>query len=430
MTRPDARPRQIVVPADRDLSIDAARIGSLLLVVLIHLLMIGASVGTSGVQLSRPLEAQPWFAAATWVGQIMPLFFLLGGFTGLRSWRSSRARGATAMAFVRGRVVRLARPALPFFAFWLVVLLAGRAAGIDAALLDAVASGAGTPIWFLAAFLLAQCVVPVFAALHARWRWQTLITLAVLAIGVDAIRLATGIEAIGWLNFAFVWWFVQQLGFVLLDGSTERLRAQPGGVWLLVAIAAAAYAALGASVAAGWDSADMLQNLNPPTISLVCLGIAQIALFEVLRPGLRSLMRLRPVQGVAYLIGARAMTVYLWHLPLIIAITGLGLLLPGGGPTPASPVWWATRPIVYVVVVAAVIALAVPLARFEQVPAGYASRKAGDVAVYIAALAAFGGAFWVTVDALGLVTAAAGTGALALAVVLVRGRRVTPPRSS
>lgn len=412
--------------ASRDLSIDAARILCLLLVVLIHLLMIGAEITPDGVELSRPLEAQPWFAAATWAGQIMPLFFILGGYTGIRSWRSATRRGERWWSYVRGRVLRLARPALPFFLFWLAVLLGGRAAGVDPALLDAVAAGAGTPLWFLAAFLLAQSSVPVFARLHERARWATLAALLGLAAATDAAAALTGVEAVRWLNFAFVWWFVQQLGFLLLDGSITRLRARRSGAVALLAIAAAGYLLLWPGVAAGWHSADMLHNLNPPTVSLALLGVAQLALFELLRPALRRCMDARPVRVVAFLVGSRAMSVYLWHLPVIIALTGLGLLLPGGGPAPASPLWWATRPLAYLLVVALVVLLAATLARFERVPEALAARSAGPAPTTVAAALTFAAAFWVTVSGLGLLTAAAGSGALLAAVLLSRGRARDP----
>lgn len=407
---------------DRDLSIDAARILSLLLVVLIHLLMIGARVTPEGVEMSRPLEAQRWFVPLTWVGQIMPLFFILGGYTGIRSWRSAVDRGDRWWDYVRGRVLRLARPALPFFALWFAVLAVGRMVGIDAELLDGVAVGAGSPLWFLAAFLLAQSLVPWFTRWHERSRWSALLVLFAAAVAVDAVAQYSGLPEFRWLNFAFVWLFVQQLGFFLLDGSLTRLHARRGGTLILLGIAAAAYLLLWAGVAAGWHSPDMLHNLNPPMVSLALLGVAQLALFEPVRPALRALMRVRPVQLVAFLVGSRAMSVYLWHLPVIIALTGVGLLIPGAAPDPASPAWWATRPVYYVAVLAIVLLLGGPLSRFERVPDALGSREALPAATAVAALLTFAAAFWVTVSGLGLATAAAGTLAVALAIILARGR--------
>lgn len=43
------------------------------------------------------------------------------------------------------------------------------------------------------------------------------------------------------------------------------------------------------------------------------------------------------------LIGSRLMTVYLWHLPMIMVLTGIALLLPFPMPAPGGAVWWWTR---------------------------------------------------------------------------------------
>ena len=72
-----------------------------------------------------PLENQPWFDAATWVGQVMPLFFVVGGFASITAWRSAAARGGTAAELVSTRLLRLAQPALPLFLFYLVAIAGG-----------------------------------------------------------------------------------------------------------------------------------------------------------------------------------------------------------------------------------------------------------------------------------------------------------------
>jgi peptidoglycan/LPS O-acetylase OafA/YrhL len=59
------------------------------------------------------------------------------------------------------------------------------------------------------------------------------------------------------------------------------------------------------------------------------------------------------------------MTIYLWHLPIIIAVAGFGLLLPIPVPEPASPALWATRPIALFVVLALTLLMSIPLARLR-----------------------------------------------------------------
>ncbi len=414
--------------ARRDLVVDLARVACVVLVVVIHLLMIGVGLDGSGaIVVSRPLEAQPWFDAATWVGQIMPLFFALGGFTAVTSWRSLAARGGTAVDFIRARTMRLATPALPLFAFFAIVLGAATVAGVDPALLETVAAGVGTPLWFLAAFLLAQCLVPVFTGLHDRAPRLTLATLAAAALLVDAARVATGVDEVGLLNLVFVWGFTQQLGLWYADGWFRR-RTPPQ----LVGLAAAAYLLIWPGVEAGWYSPDMLTNLNPPTVPLMLLGVAQLSLLSVLRAPLSSLMSTRAAQAVVFVVGSRAMTVYLWHLPVIVVVAGLSLLVPGAAPEPASPAWWISRPVTLLVVLALVWAVSLPLARFETiataVPDGFRRPSAG--AIVAAAVLAFVPPFAVMQWFLDLQLAVGGTALLAASVILDRARRSEQPGAS
>ena len=412
--------------AKRDLVVDLARAACVLLVVVIHLLMIGVGFGADGqIVASRPLEAQPWFAAATWVGQIMPLFFALGGFTALTAWQSLRRKGGDSIDFVRGRVLRLARPALPLFVFFAVALGVATAIGVDPALLDTVATGVGSPLWFLAAFLLAQSFAPVMLRFHSAAPARTMVVLFAGAVLVDAARIATGVVELGLANLVFVWFFVQQLGFWYADGWFRARRP-----WQLIALAALAFAAIGGLVGAGWYSADMLVNLNPPTVPLALLGIAQVALLTLFHRPLAALMRRRTMQRAVFLFGSRAMTIYLWHLPVIVAVAGLGLLLPFPVPEPASAAWWATRPIVFVIVLVVVLLLAMPLARFETastaIPAGM--RRPDATRTWIAALLTFLPAFAVMQWFLDLPIAVVGSAALAASVLLLRPTRV--PRAT
>ncbi len=191
----------------------------MLLVVLVHLLFVGVGRSPSGeLVISRPLEEQPWFPVATWVGQIMPLFFVVGGVVGIGAWRRARERGESAASFARGRLLRLARPAFPFALTVAILLGATTAIGLAPDLVAAVAIGVGAPLWFVGAYALCQALLPVMVGLHERAPRRTLAALAVGAVAVDLLRAATGVTQVGYLNLALVWLLVQQLGFGMADG--------------------------------------------------------------------------------------------------------------------------------------------------------------------------------------------------------------------
>ena len=374
----------------RDLTLDIARVFCVVLVVVIHLLMVGVGFGPDGLVVSRPLENQSWFAIATWFGQIMPLFFVVGGFASLTAWRSLQRRGGDAPDYVRNRVLRLAQPALPLFLFYVVVVGVANLIGIDPQLLDTVVAGAGFPLWFLASYTACQALVPFMAGLHARAPKLTMLGLLALVVIIDVARFTSGITELGLPNMVFVWVLAQQIGFWYADGW---FAARNG--WQLAGITLASYAVLAAvSLPDGWYSNDMLANLNPPTLPLVCLALAQACILRALKPWLAKLMNTHAARAVVFLIGTRLMTIYLWHLPLIIIISGIALLIPGASPAPSSPSWWLSRPIFFVIVFAALFALSFLVARWEA-PREVGITPPGSI-VALAAVLTFIPAFAVT----------------------------------
>jgi fucose 4-O-acetylase-like acetyltransferase len=345
----------------RDLTLDLARVFAVLLVVVIHLLEVGVGTGPHGLTISRPLEHQPWFNAVTWVFQIMPLFFVVGGFASLTAWRSLVRRGGGAADYVKTRVLRLAQPAFPLFVFYVVVVGGATLIHVDPNLLGRVVVGAGSPLWFLAAYGLCQAVVPFAVHWHLRAPKRTLLVLLAGAIIVDVARYSTGIVPLGLVNLFFVWVLIQQLGFWYADGWFDR-RAW----WQLVLIALASWATLFPLTIWGPYSPDMLTNLNPPTLPLIALGLSQACVLRLLRPVLRRLMNTRGARAVVFLVGSRLMTIYLWHLPIIIILAGVALLIPGASPEPGSAAWWWSRIPIYALVLGLLFALSLLVGRWEQ----------------------------------------------------------------
>ena len=402
----------------RDLTLDIARVFCVVLVVVIHLLMVGVGNGPDGLVVSRPLENQPWFWIATWFGQIMPLFFVVGGFASLTAWRSLQRRGGTAADYVRNRVLRLAQPALPLFLFYVVVVGAATLLQIDPELLGTVVAGAGFPLWFLAAYTACQALVPLMARLHAVAPKRTLLVLLALVVLFDTLRFTIGVTELGLPNMVFVWLLAQQFGFWYADGW---FAARNG--WQLAGITLASYAVLAAvSLPDGWYSNDMLANLNPPTLPLVALALAQACILRALKPWLARLMNTHAARAVVFLVGTRLMTIYLWHLPIIIMLSGVALLIPGASPEPASAAWWISRPIMFVVVFAALFGLSFLVARWE------APREAGITPppsiVGLAAVLTFVPAFAVTQWFLDLPLAILGSVFFSVAILLLGRWRV------
>lgn len=423
---PDASSSTASDPHRRDLTLDLARVAAVVFVVVVHLLQVGVGHDTRGaIVTSRPAEAQPWFDVATWFGQIMPLFFVIGGFASGAGWASWVLRGGDAAGFIRSRTLRLVQPALVLFGVLSLVMIGVKFTGIDPGLVDAALSAAGMPLWFLAAYLICQALVPLASEAHRRMPRAFLVGMTTAVIAVDAVRFASGIEVLGYLNLLFVWPLIHQFGFWYHDGWFSRRRKAT-----LVATAVAS--SLGFAGVLAWApySTNMLTNLNPPTLPLVLLGLAQTCVLCVIAPALALLMRTRIARLIVFAVGSRLMTVYLWHLPVILIVSAVALIVPGAAPPPGSADWWATRPLVFAIVVIVLGLLSVPLARIETIGVPPASTPPRPLAVAVAWISAFLPLFLVTVYGLDTTLLLCGTVSLAASVVLLRGRRATPHRAA
>ncbi|WP_165906037.1 acyltransferase family protein [Agromyces badenianii] len=410
----------------RDPSVDAIRVALLVVVFALHAMMVGVSVGADGPVLQNAIEHQAWFAPVSWVVQIMPLFFIAGGFSSFHHWRSMRSRGASGAEYVRARLERLVRPAIAVVAVVAVSLVWLALAGLAPELVATAGFRIGQPLWFLGVYLATSALVPLMVRAHERARMLTPIVLLAAVVAVDALRFSTGIEAIGFLNLLLVWLLVQQLGFHLAGGDLDRLS--PSALW---GVAAASLTLLAVLTVAGPYSGDMYVNLNPPTLCLVVLGVAQLALFQLARPRIRAWVERADASRLVSAVGERAMTIYLWHMPVLVALAG-GLLVANAGaglalPEPLSADWWATRPVWLSVAAAAVVPVTLLFARFERgrahrpvphaAPAASESRPAARSAA-VDAVCGVAGIAVVLVTGFGPVQAVI---ALALLAVALRG---------
>ncbi len=295
----------------------------------------------------NPIGEVPGLWAATWVLQVMPVFFFVGGYANLAGWQAVTRDGGGAGRFLRGRMRRLLAPLVPWLGCWAVVDLAWRAAGgssvADWGMVVFV------PLWFLGVYAGVVLAVPLTARLHRVWRWRVLAVLAAGVVAADALRL--GLEAggpvPGLAGSACAWLFCHQLGYFWRDGTLVA-----GGRRRANAVTAAGLVTLVALTTVGPYShsmvtvrAEAVGNMFPTTACIAALATFQLGLVLRLRPRLDAwLQGRRPWRAVVAANGV-AMPVFCWHMTALVVFLGLyeraGFTL-ADEPTGA---WWLTRPV-------------------------------------------------------------------------------------
>lgn len=360
----------------RSQTVDVVRAACVLIVVMLHALMVGVQRSSDGgLSTQVALAGTEWFAPVSWLIQIMPLFFIVGGFASAQHWRGVKSRGGTAAEFVRSRVRRLALPAATMILVVGSALALAGGLGVDPALLAEARLRVAQPLWFLAVYIGVTAMVPIMMRMHGLRPTVTLLGLGGGIVIVDAVRLTAELPAVGYANLVFVWLLMQQLGFLLSDGRVEvwasrRVRMglgagtgarRSGGVPRGMLLSIVVLGLLVVVVTRGPYSVDMLVNLNPPTAALALLGLAQFFALSAVKPRLdrwwhaaddsehsgavsaRGAMRVRAIARAGSAVSAGSMTLYLWHMPVVLAVAAaiwaVGLPLPA----PHSEAWWLTR---------------------------------------------------------------------------------------
>lgn len=380
---PSALPPVASRPSNgRDTGIDLLRALCVVGVVVLHALMVGVAVSDGTPVFDNASTGTWWIVPVSWLLQVMPLFFVIGGFSGFLAYTASRRRGDTAASFVTARVHRLLGPALVVIGAVGALLALLLVTGVPAELVAVAGYRYGQPLWFLGVFLLCQALLPAMVAAHRRRPVVAMLSLVAASVAVDAVRLTTGVPALGFLNLAFVWLALQQLGFFLADGSIDALGRRTRGAAAIVAVGL-----LLLTVVTGIHSPDLIANINPPTTALLLVGAAHTALVSVNRSRLTRASRHPVATAFSAFVNRRTMTIYLWHMPVLLAMAGVTALTALVGGAVLAPVgsaaWMAERPLWLLAALALTALLAVPLARIENrpAPAAVPSRSRAAAAV-------------------------------------------------
>lgn len=384
-------------PETRDRYVDFLRAVSICAVVLGHWLIGVVHVEGGLISLTNAVGVTSGLWLGTWVLQVMPIFFFVGGFSNLVAYESFRRRGRSTGAFVRTRVERLLGPSIVFLGAWTVVQVVlhladvGRPVGPrlwgDTTLLRGVLPPAQTlpfgPLWFLGFYLLVVAAAPALIALHRRFGLGVPIAMAAAAVVVDAIGFGAGLHRVRYLNIVPVLLFPHQLGFFYAEGRIggRRLHAAMVAVGLggLVLLTTPWFFALFGDVRFEWfpgigyypksltgTGVEAISNAYPPTVCFLLGGVWTIGAVLLLRDSGRRWLERARVWKATILGNAVIMTLFLWHMTAyliaILALWPLGFGRAQGG----TLRWWLERPL-WIAAPAAVLAvLVVALSRFER----------------------------------------------------------------
>ncbi|WP_111512040.1 acyltransferase family protein [Mycobacterium kyogaense] len=314
---PFPRPDDVeaATPPERDRAIDVIRITALAGVVVGHTVMATSTIRDDVFVWTNLLSVSSVFQALTWVFQIMPLFFFAGVAASVQTWTPGTSWGG----WLTRRCTRLYRPVFSYLAFWGVTLAVAKQV-LPVHVYEPVAGISIQLLWFLGAYVLVLATVPLLARITTTRRFvATVALLYVMVAAVDLLRITRdGLSALGYVNFA-MWLIPGAFGVAYRRGLvTGRAALTTAAVAFGVNVALVASGPYELSLV-GLES-QQLKNMTPPSLLLAGHAIMMCALAIAAAPAIGQWAR-RPRVWWATAIGnSGAMTLYLWHIPPLLAV--------------------------------------------------------------------------------------------------------------
>jgi hypothetical protein len=390
-------------PEARNRYVDFLRALSILAVVLGHWLISAPYFENGAPAYSHLLDLAPWSRWLTWLFQVMPIFFFVGGFSNGVSWESALRRNLSYREWFDSRTRRLIGPVLPLLLAWGAMVAVAHSNGVGPGMIRIGSKVALVPVWFLAVYIMVVALVPLS---HAAWRrlgfGSVLIPIAAAAL-VDVAFFVGDLKALGWLNYPFVWLAVHQLGYAWHE---RRLAGTGVGAPMLIGgfLALVALTHLGPyPLSLVGVPSDEISNTLPPKLPLLALAAAQIGLVLMLEAPARRWLENRVPWAATILINGMIMTIFLWHSTVMMLLVGLAFWqMPGVlAQQPDTAGWWWTRPLWLLVYAVVTVPFLLAFGRFERPSTGRASRPAAVWLQLLGCIVACAGLAMLALDGVG-----------------------------
>ena len=358
-------------PESRNRYVDFLRAVSIITVIFGHWLVVAPYINEGEILIPDILSISPWTQWLSWILQVMPIFFIVGGFSNAISWQSALKRGENYNAWFASRLRRLITPVLPVLVIWAIIGIIANLFHADHTILQPTSKFALLPAWFLVVYIVVISLVPLVYRAWQRFKIGSFWMLAAAAILVDIAVFVFGWKALGWVNYVFVWVAVHQLGIAWQAKSMGDARQKSlwafGGIAVLIALVTFGPYPISMVSMQGEE----ISNTLPPNLTMLALGIFQGGLLLALEKPIRKWLDKKNIWTATVLINGMIMTLFLWHVTALILVTALALALGGVGLgiAPGTSAWWLTRPI-WILTLSMVLLTLVPIfLRYERLPA-------------------------------------------------------------
>ncbi|MFY0691674.1 MAG: acyltransferase [Paracoccaceae bacterium] len=374
-------------PESRNRAADFYRTAAIGFVALGHWFLVAPYAPEGTLELRNILAELPWTQYLTLLFQVMPVFFFVGGYSNAASWTSARRSQDKRDLWATRRLRRLLVPVVPLVILWAIAAAIAYQLEVDPELVANASRAALIPVWFLAVYLMVSLVVPVSYAFWERAGLWSVALLAGLAILVDIIGVGLGQTWLRWVNYAPVWLAAHQLGYWWWRGDIGArgiaFLLALGAVWMAILLGPANYPLSMVSV-----PGEAFSNTRPPTTAMLALGSVQVGLMLLLAKPVSSWLQRETPWALVIVAGQSIMTLYLWHLSVVIALVGLSLALGGLGlgVEPGTGTWWALRPVWIGTLILGLLPFMALFGRFEAGSRVATDRSAGFVQAGIGAV--------------------------------------------
>ena len=357
-------------PPERNRYVDFLRAVSILFVVVGHWLIATMYYVDGDLTPGQLLESRPGMHWVTWIFQVMPIFFIVGGYSNGVSLESARKKNVDYAGWLAARLHRLVAPLLIVLIAWAAIAVVANVAGVPGETIQFISRASLIPTWFLAIYIMVVILAPAAYQLWRRFGFLSFWIFAALAALTDVAFFAADMDWLGWTNYFWVWLAVHQLGFAWREGRI-------GGPVMLLVNAVIAFIVLYLLIFEGPYPLAMVSspdegasNTLPPKVTLLALGLVQFGLLLALEGPMRRVLARTRLWAATVLINSMIMTVYLWHMTVMAGVVAV-IYYTGGfglGVEPGTPGWWWTRPIWISMLLVILLPIAMSLSVFERRP--------------------------------------------------------------